>query len=207
MSPSPWGGTVAYQYRRDALYLNITNRCSNDCIFCVRRGPGFSLAGFPMGLTREPTQDEVLQEVERVRAGAGPDRLREVVFCGFGEPTFRLDVLSHVGRDLRSRGFRVRLNTNGQAALLAGRDPFPHLEGALDAVNVSLNAPDPATYLRVCQPVHGPAAWPALLSFARVAADRIPDVVLSVVTAALDDDEVERCAALAARLGLPLRER
>ncbi len=198
--------TIAYEYRPGSLYLNLTNRCSNDCVFCVRQRPGFSLGGYSMRLASEPEADKVLAAVEAARPRRG-ERFREVVFCGFGEPGYRLDTLTQVGRALRARGLRVRLNTNGQAALITGRDPLPQLETALDSVNISLNAPDATSYEELCQPSFGAAAWPAVLDFARRCADSRLAVTLSAVGFVLDDEQVQRCRALARELGGGFRER
>ncbi|MBW2458041.1 MAG: radical SAM protein, partial [Deltaproteobacteria bacterium] len=163
---------LAYPYRPESLYLNITNRCSNDCTFCVRRGGRYTLAGFDLRLTEEPTAIQVLAAIaEREAEHGGP--FEEVVFCGFGEPTYRLELIGEVGRTLRSAGTHVRLNTNGQAALIAGRDPWPVLAGALDAISISLNAPDAESYQDLCHPQFGAEAYDALLTFARRSSDHV----------------------------------
>ncbi|RLB54628.1 MAG: radical SAM protein [Deltaproteobacteria bacterium] len=197
---------IAYPYRPESLYLNVTNRCSNDCRFCVRNRGDFSLAGFDMRLTEEPSADQVLAAIaEREAAHGGP--FGEVVFCGFGEPTFRLELIGEVGRTLRSAGTTVRLNTNGQGALIAGRDPWPTLTDALDAVSISLNAPDSVSYQALCRPRHGEAAYDAVLSFAQRASERLDEVVLTVVGFTLDDDATERCEQIANSLGVGFRIR
>jgi TatD family-associated radical SAM protein len=199
--------TVAYEYRPGSLYLNITNRCSNSCAFCVRQAPGFSLAGFDMRLEREPGAAEVLEAVDEAQALRG-EPFDEVVFCGFGEPTHRLDVVREVGRALRRDGAFVRLNTNGQAALLnPGRDPVEELDGALDAVSISLNAPDPETYLELCRPRHGRAAHAAVLELARRCVGRIPQVTLTVVGGTISSAQARRCAELARGIGAGFRVR
>jgi TatD family-associated radical SAM protein len=202
--------TVVYEYRPGSLYLNITNRCSNRCTFCVRQTPGFSLAGFDMRLEREPTAAEVLEAVDQALALRG-EPFDEVVFCGFGEPTHRLDLIRAVGTTLRQGGQSpplVRLNTNGQAALLnPGCDSVEELDGALDTVSISLNAPDPETYLELCRPRHGPRAHAAVLDFARRCVGRIPRVTLTVVSGTIGAAQVRRCAELARALGAGFRVR
>jgi len=197
---------IGYELYPATLYLNITNQCSNDCTFCVRRRPGFALGGFSLRLQREPSAAEVLADVAAQRAARGRP-FAEVVFCGFGEPTCRLDLVLAVGRELRARGERVRLNTNGHAALLNNTDGFPALGSALDAVSISLNAPDEAGYLALCQPRFGAQAYGALIHFARRAVACVPDVTLTAVSAALDDAALERCAELATALGAGFRAR
>jgi TatD family-associated radical SAM protein len=201
--------TIAYDLGGDALYLNVTNRCSNDCTFCVRRSPGFSIAGYPMRLSAEPEAAQVLAAIQEADTGAAArdEPYAEVVFCGFGEPTYRLDVISAVGRALRASGRRVRLNTNGHPALIHGRDPLPDLLGAVDELSVSLNAPDPARYLALCRPRFGAAAHPALLALAADAARSGLAVTLTVVGFTLAPEEIEAARAVARRLGVGFRVR
>jgi TatD DNase family protein len=197
---------IGYELHPGTLYLNVTNRCSNDCTFCVRRRAGFSLGGFAMRLEREPAASEVLGDVARLERARGRP-FDEVVFCGFGEPTLRLELVSEVGRALRAQGSRVRLNTNGHAALIAGGDPMPPLAGALDALSVSLNAPDAASYRALCRPRFGAAAYPAVLDFARAASERFAQVTLTVVGGTLDEPAIARSAEIAAALGADFRVR
>jgi TatD family-associated radical SAM protein len=197
---------IGYELHPGTLYLNITNRCTNDCTFCVRRRPGFSLGGYPMQLEREPLAEEVLADVARLERERG-SRFDEIVFCGFGEPTLRLELVSAVGRRLRAGGATVRLNTNGQAALIQGADPMPLLAGALDAVSISLNAPDAASYERLCRPRFGADAYPALLELARRCTERVAQVTLTVVSSALDEPAAARSAEIAASLGARFRLR
>ncbi len=197
---------IAYPYRPESLYLNVTNRCSNDCTFCVRRGGHFTLAGFDLRLTTEPTAEQVLTAItDREAQHGGP--FEEVVFCGFGEPTYRLEIIGEVGRALRSAGQTVRLNTNGQAALIAGRDPWPELADALDAVSISLNAPDAESYLELCQPQFGPETYEAVLSFARGSVQHVDEVVLTVVGFTLDHEAIAGCERIADSLGVGFRIR
>ena len=198
--------TIAYEYRPGVLYLNVTNRCSNDCTFCVRRQPGYSLAGFDMRLSREPGADGVLAAISRLE-DTRRRPFQQVVFCGFGEPTYRLDIIDRVGTELRARGTRVRLNTNGQAALISGADPFPRLRDAVDAVSVSLNAPDAESYVSLCQPRFGPAAYSALLEFARRSVEVFDEVVLSVVGFSVSAEDVAACRRKAREIGADLRVR
>ncbi len=199
---------VDYAYRfasADRLYLNVTNRCTNRCTFCVRNfQPGLGdgrLWGGP-----EPDLDDVLRAVED-RGGAGA--FSEIVWCGFGEPTFRLDLIVTAGRTFRSAGTRVRLDTNGHAALINDRDVLPDLEAAVDAVFVSLNAPTCERYLELCRPGTGDLGldiaaeryWLSMLDFLSGAAGRFECVQASVVGHVLDRDEIDACRELAASLG------
>lgn len=195
-----------YQYRDpDRLYLNVTNRCSNRCTFCVRSrtahlGDGHLLGG------DEPDLDALLAAVED-RGGAA--RYREIVWCGYGEPTIRLDLVTGAAPVFRAAGAAVRLNTNGHGCLIHARDILPELGAAVDRVNVSLNAPDEARYLELCRPdphsapgAPAPAAfWHAVLDFLARAPSLVSEVQASVVGHTLGRDELERSRRLAAELG------
>jgi TatD DNase family protein len=198
----------------DRLYLNVTNRCTNRCTFCVRSrtarlGDGLLLGG------DEPDVDELLAAVE-TRGGA--ESFDEIVWCGYGEPTIRLDVIMAASPVFHAAGAGVRLNTNGHGCLFHGRDVLPELGGVIDRANVSLNAPDVARYTELCRPDPaavpggddlGPEAfWEAMLDFLGRAPDHIAQVQASVVGHTLDGAEIEGCRKLAHRIaGAPLRVR
>jgi TatD DNase family protein len=184
----------------DALYLNITSACTLACVFCPKiRDGDFTLAGFDLRLASAPAAGAVW---EAARA-AGLAGRSEVVFTGFGEPTRRLDVLLDLTRRLKAAGVgRVRVDTDGLASVREGRDVPPELARAgLDAVSVSLNAADAATYARICPSPHGEAAWEAVREFVRSSVRCIPDVAASCVALpGLSEAECRRAAeALGAR--------
>jgi TatD DNase family protein len=189
-------GAIAYQIRR-SLYLNITNRCTNQCSFCVRYRSDF-VKGHYLKLRGEPSAAEVIAAI------GDPARYAEVVFCGYGEPLVRLDVVKEVATWVKSRGGRVRINTNGQGSLFHGREVLPELAGLVDTLSVSLNAQDEETYNRLSQPSL-PGAYRAVLDFIREASRHVPEVVATVVTAPGVD--VAACRALAESLGATLRVR
>lgn len=203
--------TIAYEYRPGVLYLNVTNRCSNDCEFCVRQGPGYTLGGVDMRLATEPTVDAVKEAIGTAERERRQGRaFDEVVFCGFGEPTYRLELIGEIGRWLRGRGVAVRLNTNGHAALLNGRDldgVVDVLATAVDTVSVSLNAPTADAYEELCEPSFGDEAFGAVVDFARACVGRVERVVLTVVGFTLSGEAVDRCEALAEELGADFRVR
>ncbi|GAB4168079.1 MAG: YchF/TatD family DNA exonuclease [Geothermobacteraceae bacterium] len=188
---------IAYVIR-NALYLNITNRCTNRCRFCAKFRD-FQVKGHQLRLDREPDFDEVMAAIGDA---TGYD---EVVFCGYGEPLLRLDLVKQVASRLKQQGIRVRINTDGQANLVHGRNILPELQGLVDAVSVSLNAPDAATYQQWCQSDLGEAGFEAIKDFLRQAPDFIPEVTASAVT--LPGLDIDACRRLAASLGVRFRER
>lgn len=188
------------------IYVNMTNRCPCACTFCLRRnGPGVYGSG-PLWLEREPA----VAEVEESLASRDVAGCREVVFCGYGEPTERLDDLLEVAAWVKSRhpGTRVRVNTNGLSDLVNGRPTAAAFAGKVDCLSISLNTDDPAEYLAVCRPRFGEAAYPAMLKFAKESAAFVPEVVMTVVGEPVTTPEKqERCRALCGRLGVRLRVR
>jgi TatD DNase family protein len=189
--------SIAYEMWGN-LYLNVTNRCTNECSFCIRYQTDV-LWGYNLKLDREPSVEDVL------RAVGDPTRYREVVFCGFGEPTERLDVVVEVGRRVRAGGGRVRLDTNGHGSLIAGRSVVPDLATAVDAVSVSLNAPDAASYERLCGSRLGARAFEGVLEFVRECVRAGIETQVSAVD--VPGVDVAGVRAVAASLGVPLRVR
>ncbi len=190
-------GRIAYPIR-DALYLNITNRCSNRCSFCVRYSSPF-VKGHFLKLDHEPTFDEILQAV------GDPGRFREVVFCGYGEPAMRLDVLKQVAQYLKQTGSRVRLDTNGQGNLINGRNILPELEGLVDELSISLNTASAAQYNSMCRPSFGREAYPAVIEFTKQAKAAIGPVTLTAID--MPGIDLGACRKLAGELGMGLRIR
>ena len=188
----------------DALYLNLTSSCTLACVFCPKiRDDDWVVGGHDLRLGRSPSAEEVWEQVER----QGLQGRSEVVFTGLGEPTRRLDVLLEVTRRLvRSGVSRVRLDTDGLANLREGRDVTPELAAAgLGAVVVSLNAPDAATYLRLCPNRHGEEAWEAVREFIRTAVTHLPEVHASFV--AVPGLVMDDCRKAAEMLGARFRWR
>ncbi|HEY6874082.1 MAG TPA: TatD family hydrolase [Geobacteraceae bacterium] len=188
---------IAYRIR-NSLYLNITNRCSNRCSFCAKF-EDFTVKGHFLRLDHEPDAAEVIAAV------GDPAGYDEVVFCGYGEPLLRLDLIREVATELKRKGCRIRINTDGQANLVYGRNVLPELEGVVDALSVSLNAADPETYQRLCHTPFGEAGFHGVCKFLQEAPRYIPEVTASAVTVpGLDVEAVRR---LAESLGVKFRER
>jgi TatD DNase family protein len=189
--------TIAYKIR-NSLYLNITNRCSNRCTFCPKFDE-LTVKGHELKLSHEPELAEVMAAVDRA------EDFDEVVFCGYGEPLIRLDLVCQVATQLKRRGLKVRVNTDGQANLVHGRNIVPELAGLVDALSVSLNAADPQTYARLCNTPFGEAGFSGVCDFLLEAKKLIPQVVASAV--ALPGLDLAPVHALAERLGVEFRER
>ena len=197
--------TITYQVK-NSIYVNLTNRCPCACTFCLRNyGSGVYGSG-SLWLEREPTLDEVTASLDL----CDYTRFREVVFCGFGEPTERLDVLLAAAEHLKARdpALRVRVNTNGLSDLINGRPTASLFAGKVDAISVSLNTDDAEEYLAMCRPKFGAMAYPAMLKFTKEAAAAVPEVMMTVVGEPVTSLEKQaRCRTIAESLGARLRVR
>ncbi len=178
-----------YVYESDGnLYINLTNACSNYCEFCVRNMRA-DYDGYDLWLDTEPTAKDVLSAIPE-----GKD-YKEIVFCGYGEPTARFDVLKEIALALKDK-YKLRLNTNGQGSLINGRDITGEVALLFDEVNVSLNASTAEKYDDLCHSIYGKAAFGALLEFARSCAQKGVKTHLSVVDC-IGPEEIEACRVLA----------
>jgi TatD DNase family protein len=190
-------GRIVYPIR-NSLYLNITNRCTAACTFCVRYHTDF-VKGHNLRLKQEPTADEVITAI------GNPRDYAEVVFCGYGEPLVRLDAVKAIAAEVKRCGGKVRLDTNGHGNLIHKRNIVPELAGLVDAVSVSLNAQNAEVYDKLCQPKFGPGTYDAVKEFIGEAKKHIPDVTATVVSAPGVD--VAACEKIATDLGAKFRVR
>jgi TatD DNase family protein len=197
---------IAYPVGK-SIYLNITNRCTNECPFCIRnKAPKFNQQ-YELWLDNEPTVEELLAAI------GDPAKYDQIVFCGYGEPTIRLDVLKAVAGKLKSeiqnlkskQGVIIRIDTNGHGNLFWGRDILPELKGLIDKISVSLNAENAEVYNRICKPLQGPKAYDAVFDFIKEAKKYIPEVEATIVD--LPGVDKEKCRQLAADLGVQFRIR
>ena len=197
--------TIVYRVKK-GLYVNLTNRCPCACTFCIRQHGSGAYGSDSLWLEREPTVEEVIAAID-VAVADGCD---ELVFCGYGEPTERLDELLAVARHVRETCPRlpIRVNTNGLADLIAGRPTAALFAGLIDAVSVSLNAPTAEEYVKLCRPKFGASAYEAMLRFAAEAKAHVPSVVMSVVgTEDMTPEKIAACRKICDRIGVPLRVR
>ena len=202
---------IVYRFGQ-GVYLNITNRCPNLCVFCIKTKWEMDFHGNNLNLHgKEPTADEVLAALE---ADLSKAPFKEVVFCGYGEPTMRLDVLLAVGhwlKQVRAQGkypaFKIRLNTNGLGSLINGRNIVPELKTAVDILNVSLNAENETLWRQLLRPAPGyENGFAAVLDFIKKSsAAGFDRVTASCVENTGADWRAVK--ALAAQYGAKFRER
>lgn len=192
----PQKGEITYQIR-DSLYLNITNRCTNRCSFCIRFHSDY-VKGHNLRLSEEPGEKELRDAI------GDPSQYKEVVFCGYGEPLLRLDLVRNVAAWIKERGGRVRINTNGHGNLIHGRNILPELKGIVDSISISLDAHDEETYDRICRPAFK-NAFRGVIDFISEAKKYIPDIQITVVK--LEGVDIGKCRKIAEDLGVGFRVR
>lgn len=195
--------TITYVYQ-GKLYVNLTNRCPNACDFCLRtHGDGVGDAD-SLWLSREPSREEILGDILRRDLTQYP----QLVFCGYGEPTCRLEDMLWLCAKIRAvSGISIRVNTNGLSDLINGRSTAREFDGLVDVVSISLNAPTPERYDEICHSQFGLQALPAILRFTRAISFFVPRVVMSVVDRDLSEFEIEECERLCKSAGAKFRVR
>lgn len=187
----------------DSLYLNITNRCTNECPFCIRNQSRRFNQKYELWLDKEPTVEEIMAAIGDLT------KYKQIVFCGYGEPTIRLDVIKEVAAKLkvesRKSKVEIRIDTNGTANLFWGRNILPELKGLIDSISISLNAENAEVYERICRPLYGQQTYEAIIDFIREAKKYIPEVEITVVD--LPTVDKEKCREVAKDLGVKFRVR
>lgn len=187
----------------DSLYVNITNLCCCRCVFCVRDVKDEVGGSGSLWLEHEPSVDELKEELKKFDL----DSFKEIVFCGFGEPLMRINEVVEFAKHIKSvKDIKIRINTNGLSDLIHKKKTVELLADCIDAVSISLNAPDEDTYERIVNPAFGKKSFDAMLQFAKDCKACIKDVAFSVVDE-ITEQEIERSQKLADSLDIPLRVR
>ena len=198
------GFTITYEYGEN-LYVNVTNRCNFNCEFCLRHnGHGGSIYTHNLWLEREPTREEILADIE----GRDLSKYKQLVFCGFGEPSYRIEDICWVIDQLKDKGKKpfVRMDTNGTGNLIHGRDICPDFAGRFDMVSISLNTGTAEKYEALCRPAQS-GAYQAMLDFTKEAAAYVPNVVMTIVDNGKPLEEIETSKKIASEMGVTLRVR
>lgn len=190
--------TITYEIN-GKLYINMTNRCSNNCVFCVRNGKD-EFQGYNLWLDKEPTVGEVIAELKDI------EKYKEAVFCGFGEPLYRYSDIIIVAKYIKEKGVKTRINTNGQALLITNENIVDRLAPYIDTVNISLNEVSAKAYNELCRPVFGEVAYYSLLDFARCCVGKINRVILSVVDL-IGEEKIKKAERIASDIGAELKVR
>lgn len=195
--------TITYPVK-NGIYVNMTNRCPCACTFCLRQNADSVYGSQPLWLDHEPTVEEICQSLD----GWNLNEYSEIVFCGYGEPTERLDDLLKVAAHIRSKSdIAIRINTNGLSDLIHGKPTAPLLKGLIDTVSVSLNATNAEDYLKVVRPKFGIGSYDAMLKFTRDCTAYVPRVMMTVVDVVTSPEDQEKSRAICESLGATLRIR
>lgn len=189
-----------------SIYVNLTNRCTCACTFCLRDMKEMAEASSLWLKEGEPS----VETVEKELAAVPWEMVGEVVFCGFGEPTMRLPELITLLKWVKKNhpSVRTRLNTNGLGDLEYGRDISGDFAGGiLDICSVSLNASNKERYLELTRSKFGIKSYDAMLNFAQNMKAYVPEVVLTVVDHVEGEEEIRLCRKICDERGVSLRVR
>lgn len=195
--------TITYPVK-NGIYVNMTNRCPCSCTFCLRHNGEGVYGSDSLWLDREPTVAEVCESLDKWELS----KYSEVVFCGYGEPTERLDDLLQVAKHIKERSdIPIRINTNGLADLIWGEKTAHKLQGLIDTVSISLNTDNKEAYLKTVRPKFGIDSYDAMLQYAKDCVQYVPNVVMTVVDVVTSREEQARCQTICDSIGAKLRIR
>ena len=195
--------TILYEVHNN-LYVNLTNKCPCACTFCLRQTRDHMENSGSLWLREEPTLEQIIDDFNNFNM----NNYEEVVFCGFGEPTERIDVILQVARFIKDKyNKKTRIKTNGLGNLINERDITPELEGLIDTVSISLNTPNKERYYELTRSRFGIESFDAMLDFAKRASKFVPDVVLTTVETTITKEEEQECQAICDKLGVRYRIR
>lgn len=194
--------TILYDYK-ESLYINLTNKCPCACVFCIRKETDHVGNSDSLWLDHEPSVEEIKNEFKNFDL----DKYHEIVFCGYGEPLVRLNEVIEVSKYIRSiSNIKIRVNTNGLSDLIHNKKTAILLKDNIDAISISLNAPNKTKYNEVTRPKFGEESFDALLNFATDCKKYIKEVNFSVVDE-ISEEEIEESKVLANQMNIPLRVR
>lgn len=195
--------TILYEVHNN-LYVNLTNKCPCACTFCLRQTRDHMEESDSLWLSREPEYEEVIADF----AHFDMSKYDELVFCGFGEPTERLDVLLKVAAYAKETfKIKTRINTNGLSDLIHEKPTAQLLKGVIDTVSISLNTPNEDRYHELVRSRFGTVSYQAMLQFAADCVKYVPNVVMTTVATTLSSEEEQQCARICADLGVTYRIR
>lgn len=195
--------TIFYEVHNN-IYVNLTNKCPCACTFCLRQTRDHMENSHVLWLEHAPSFEEVQEAMKAVDFS----KYKEVVFCGFGEPTEALDVLKQSAKLIKEKyNMPIRINTNGLGSLVNGRDIVPELKGLVDTVSVSLNTPNADEYHRLVRSKFGEKSFDAMIDFAKECTKYIPNVVMTTVETTITHEEEKQCQEICDRIGAKYRIR
>jgi TatD family-associated radical SAM protein len=202
--------TIAYEYH-NSLYLNITNRCPNLCVFCIKNKWNMDYRGYNLKLLKEPSVEDIKVDVEKNFLNKNYD---EIVFCGYGEPTMRWDTAKEFIMAVRSGSvksvppkIRIRINTNGLGNLINKRDITLEMKGLVDALHISLNTRSREQWVKLMQPFNDyrDNGFDSVIDFIKRAKESVKEVIVTAVE--LEEVDIKAVENLANLLGVGFRRR
>ncbi|MGD8307123.1 MAG: YchF/TatD family DNA exonuclease [Ignavibacteria bacterium] len=178
------GRKTSFTYKiGNALYVNVTNRCNSNCSFC-RRKTDPVLKGYNLGMDKseEPDADVFIREI------GDPKDYDEIVFCGYGEPTIRWEVVKEISKYVKENGGRTRINTNGHGNYINKRNIAPEFSGIIDEVSVSINSFNPKQYAELMGLES--RMFNEMIDFTKRVKNYVEKVVMTIVS--IDEVDVEK---------------
>ena len=187
------------------VYINLTNSCTNNCVFCIRDIKD-DVVGANLFLNTENVKaEDVIEQLENIH-----DKLSsEIIFCGYGEPMLKLEVIKEVAKYIKEKypNTILRVNTNGHANLVYKRNVLPELKGLIDRFSVSLNGENEEVYNKISQP-NLDGAYNAVKEFIRESVNQGFDTTATIVTNYKGYDvNMQKCIEITKELGAKFRER
>jgi radical SAM enzyme (TIGR04100 family) len=193
---------IVYTYGNQA-YLNITNACPCRCTFCIRNNGDSVGEATTLWFDHSPSIEEIKAEIDAFDFRKYDN---SITICGYGEPTCSLNNLIEACKYLRSKGVKIRLNTNGLSDLINKRETAKEICDVIDSVSISLNAPTKEKYNQVTQPSFGEKSFDAMLKFAKECKEYGIPTKLTVVDV-ISKEDIEDCQKLCDSIDIPLRVR
>lgn len=196
---------IVYRFK-NALYINLTNRCPNSCVFCIKTKFAMRFDKYDLNLCgQEPSAEDIISTLQKEMA---QEPVKEIVFCGYGEPTMRLKVLLETAQKIKQLypQIKLRLNTIGLGSLVNGRDISGELAQNIDEISISLNSPDAQEWQKIVRPhaQYAQSGYGAMLDFVRACSPKMNTIVSIVDKQNID---IEKTKKLAQSLGAKLRVR
>lgn len=195
--------TILYKVHNN-LYVNLTNKCPCACTFCLRKTLDELEGSGSLWLEHEPSIKEVKEEFNKFDLSL----YDEVVFCGFGEPTERLDDLLEIAKFIKDKYQKpIRVNTNGLCDLINKEETAPKFKGIVDTISISLNTPNAKRYYELTRNKFGFQSFDAMIKFAENVKKYVSKVVLTTVETTLTKEEEDKCQEICNRIGVTYRIR
>ena len=196
--------TINNEENPKTVYINLTNACTNSCIFCLRNQKD-DVCGHEMWHDDEYTIDDIINQFNKYT-----ESVQEVVFCGYGEPFLRKEMMKEFCKYLRKNypQIKIRVNSNGHANAIYKTNVAEEFKGLIDSASISLNASDEDEYDEICKPKIK-NAYEEMKKFAEDCVKAGMDVSMSVVTGfdKIHNIDVQKCEKIASTIGAKFRNR